>query len=230
MSSVNAKLVKVARRIATEGISKTRKNSQQGYNFRGVDEVMNAFAPILAEEGLYLRPKFSDRNVVERTSKNGGVIFYVALQGEFTFSDESGESVTVGPFYGEAMDSADKATNKAMAVAFKYAMFQTFCVPLEGVTGGDADAVTHEIQPISKASPLDGVWDSLDAEQQQFIEAQAAKVRQAFEDGGAEVAAQLIYRDLNLDNDEIMALWTRLPSNIRNQSKKFKDQITKEAA
>jgi hypothetical protein len=143
--SINAQLVAVTRRIARDGIGKTRKNAQQGYNFRGVDEVMNAFAPILADEGLYLRPRFTERDVAERVNQKGTALFYVTVRGEFDFSNETGETVTVGPFYGEAMDSGDKATNKAMATAFKYAMFQTFCVPLEGVTGGDADQDTHEV-------------------------------------------------------------------------------------
>lgn len=145
MSKINQQLVAVTRRIAKEGIGKTRKNTQQGYQFRGVDEVMNAFAPILADEGIYLRPRFTERSVVERVNTKGNPLFYVTVKGEFDFSNAEGETVTVGPFYGEAMDSADKATNKAMAVAFKYAMFQTFCVPLEGVTGGDADETTHEV-------------------------------------------------------------------------------------
>lgn len=145
MSAIHEKLVAVTRQIAQNGIGKTRDNKQQGYKFRGVDEVMNAFAPILAEHGLFIRPRFTDRNVIERVTKTGSALFYVTVQGEFDFVDEAGGSVTVGPFFGEAMDSADKATNKAMAVAFKYAMFQTFCVPLEGVTGGDADAETHEV-------------------------------------------------------------------------------------
>lgn len=145
MSAIHEKLVAVTKQIAQEGIGKTRKNAQQGYNFRGVDEVMNAFAPILAQHGLFIRPRFTERDCVERATKTGGALFYITVKGEFDFVDAGGESVTVGPFYGEAMDSADKATNKAMAVAFKYAMFQTFCVPLEGVTGGDADADTHDV-------------------------------------------------------------------------------------
>lgn len=160
MSSIHAKMVAVTKTIASEGIGKTRKNAQQGYNFRGVDEVMNAFAPILAAHGLFIRPRFTEREFIERQTKNGGALFYITVKGEFDFVDESGESVTVGPFYGEAMDSADKATNKAMAVAFKYAMFQTFCVPLEGVTGGDADEVTHEVVAVDKAA---GWIDAIDA-------------------------------------------------------------------
>lgn len=137
-------MIRITRAIAEEGIGKTRKNTQQGYNFRGVDEVMNAFAPILAKEGVFTQPHFTNREVSERTTKSGSVLYSVSVAGSFDFVAEDGSSVTVGPFFGEAMDSGDKATNKAMATAFKYAMFQTFCVPLEGVTDGDADATTHE--------------------------------------------------------------------------------------
>src|SRR5690606_19364534 len=49
---------------------------------------------------------------------------------------------------GEAMDSADKATNKAMSAAYKYAAFQTFCIPTEG--DNDADATTHEVAPLAQ--------------------------------------------------------------------------------
>lgn len=45
---------------------------------------------------------------------------------------------------GEGMDSGDKATNKAMSVAFKYACFQTFCIPTENLID-DPDADTPEL-------------------------------------------------------------------------------------
>lgn len=144
IASIYPALVRVSRAIAQDGIGKSRDNKQQGYKFRGVDEVMNAFAPLFAKEGIFIRPAFADRQIAERTTKSGSVLYSVSVSGSFDFVAEDGSSVTVGPFFGEAMDSGDKATNKAMAVAFKYAMFQTFCVPLEGVTGGDADATTHE--------------------------------------------------------------------------------------
>ncbi|MGL9724902.1 ERF family protein, partial [Sodalis sp. (in: enterobacteria)] len=44
----------------------------------------------------------------------------------------------------EAMDSGDKATNKAMSIAYKYAAFQAFCIPTEE-TAIDADAEVHEV-------------------------------------------------------------------------------------
>ena len=110
-------------------------------------------------------------------------------------------------------------------------MFQTFCVPLEGVTGGDADLQTHDVEPkIVKISPTAGVWDANPSSKSSCWGKRRAKVKAAYADGGAEIAAQLIYRDLMLTNDEIIAMWTQLPSNICNQSKKFKDQFTREEA
>jgi hypothetical protein len=57
-------------------------------------------------------------------------------------SAEDGSKHTARTF-GEAMDSGDKATNKAMSAAYKYMAFQTFAIPTEG--DNDADNHTHEI-------------------------------------------------------------------------------------
>ena len=43
------------------------------------------------------------------------------------------------------MDRSDKSTNKAMSAAFKYACFQTFCIPTEEMR--DADAESPQAQP-----------------------------------------------------------------------------------
>lgn len=218
---IHQQLVAVTRKIAAEGIGKTRKNAQQGYNFRGIDEVMNAFAPILADAGLYVHPRYTERDVAERATKSGGALFYVTVKGEFDFVNDEGEKATVGPFYGEAMDSADKATNKAMAVAFKYAMFQTFCVPLEGVTGGDADAVTHEVA--AKVKPTDGAWEAMDGESQAFLLGIGAKIGDYFE--ANDVAGALAYvQSQQLTSEETIALWTRLDSKTRSALKKEKDK------
>lgn len=129
--------------IAKDGIGKGRKNQQQGYAFRGVDEVMNALAPVLIKSKLAILPKFSNRTATERPTRNGGVSTYVTITGEFSFVSTEDGSAHVVTTIGEAMDTADKATNKAMSAAFKYAAFQAFCIPLEGM-GEDADAHTNE--------------------------------------------------------------------------------------
>lgn len=138
---VYAAICAVAGDLASEGIAKDRKNSQgSGYMFRGIDDVYNALAPLLAKHGLCILPRFLERAVEERSSKSGGTLFYVCLRGEFDFvSKADGSRHTVSTF-GEAMDSGDKATNKAMSAAYKYAAFQAFSIPTEG--DNDADAST----------------------------------------------------------------------------------------
>ena len=103
--------------MAATGIAKGRKNEQQGYKFRGIDEVFNALAPSLVRNGLVILPRMVGRTVTERTTQKGGVLFYVVVDAEFDFvATEDGSKHTVKTF-GEAMDSGDKATNKAMSAA-----------------------------------------------------------------------------------------------------------------
>lgn len=135
---------KVQAALAKTGITKDRKNTQgSGYMFRGIDDVYNAIAPLLAEHGLCILPRVLSRHCDERQSKQGGALFYVVVEAEFDFvSAEDGTKHTVKTF-GEAMDSGDKATNKAMSAAYKYAAFQAFSIPTE--SDNDADAHTHEV-------------------------------------------------------------------------------------
>jgi hypothetical protein len=139
---------KVQAALAVDGIGKARSNQQQGYNFRGIDDVYNAMAPLLAKHGLCILPRVTSRECVERTNAKGTALFYVTVAVDFDFvcaEDQSRHTVTT---YGEAMDSGDKATNKAMSAAYKYACMQAFSIPTEG--DNDADAHTHEVKAIDR--------------------------------------------------------------------------------
>lgn len=140
---VYAAIAKVMADVGTAGISKDRKNEQQGYKFRGIDDVYNALSAFLSGAGLCILPRVLRREVTERSTKNGGVLFYVVLDVEFDLvcaEDGSRHTVSV---VGEAMDSGDKATNKAMSAAYKYACMEVFCIPTEG--DNDADNKTHDV-------------------------------------------------------------------------------------
>ncbi|WP_038887922.1 ERF family protein [Cronobacter dublinensis] len=136
----------VAKEMAATGISKNRTNTQQNFKFRGIDQVYNALAPALVNHGLLILPRITERTVTERTTPKGTVLFYVVVKAEFDFVSTKDGSVHTVVTYGEAMDSGDKATNKAMSIAYKYAAFQAFCIPTEE-TAIDADAEVHHIQP-----------------------------------------------------------------------------------
>jgi hypothetical protein len=156
--NVYACIAAVSAEIAQTGISKSRKNAQQGYSFRGIDEVFNALAPLLAKHKLVILPRILTRECVERVSKSGAMQFFVVVEAEFDYVSAHDGSKHIVRTIGEAQDMADKATNKAMSAAYKYAAFQTFCIPTEG--DNDADATTPEEtvgtakKPVALGPPL----------------------------------------------------------------------------
>lgn len=134
-----------------EPVTKARRNQQQGYQFRGIDDMYNAVQPIMARHGVFCTPCAGDPTVTERKTAKGGTLFYVSLKSKFTFYAPDGshvECVTLG----EAMDSGDKATNKAMSAAYKYALMQVFCIPTEEPKDSENDTHT-DIQPRQQAAP-----------------------------------------------------------------------------
>lgn len=134
--------------LARTGIAKDRRNQQQGYQFRGIDDVYAALAPLLAKHGLCILPRVLTRTCTERNTARGGALFYTTVEAEFDFvCAEDGSKHTVKTF-GEAMDSGDKSTNKAMSAAYKYACLQAFSIPTEG--DNDADATSHE--PVARTA------------------------------------------------------------------------------
>lgn len=173
MSKVYEKISAIQGALAKVGIAKEGTNTQQNYKFRGIDQVYAALSPLLAEHGLCVLPRMVDIERSERVSikpgYNGGqpkesVLFYVTVTAEFDFvAVEDGSRHTVRT-YGEAMDSGDKATNKAMSAAYKYAAFMAFAIPTEG--DNDDDAQTHEVAYKPDAKPrekLEGPYSSMTA-------------------------------------------------------------------
>ena len=127
-----------------DAIGKTKKNLQQGFMYRGVDDVMNAINPALVKNKVFIVPEILDQTREERQSNKGNNLIYSICRIRFRFFAEDGSSVEAVTI-GEGMDSGDKATNKAMAVAFKYACFQIFCIPTEEMRDPDADS--HNVRP-----------------------------------------------------------------------------------
>ena len=119
-------------------IGKNQKNSQQGFMYRGIDVVMNTLQPLFSKYKLFAVPEVMEQTREERQTKSGSNLIYSICKIKYTFYAEDGSSVSA-VVIGEGMDSGDKATNKAMAIAFKYACFQVFCIPTEEMKDPDAD-------------------------------------------------------------------------------------------
>ena len=125
-------------------VGKSKKNSQQGFMFRGIDDVMNALAPALIKNKVFIVPEVTQEERTERTTTKGGVLFYTRLHVTYRFFTTDGSYIKASVI-GEAMDSGDKATNKAMSIAYKYAAFQVFNIPTEEMK--DPDAEVHNVAP-----------------------------------------------------------------------------------
>lgn len=147
--------------LAKTGIAKNRSNTQQNYAFRGIDDVYAALSPLLAKHGLCIMPRMVARERSERVTIKPGykpndppkesVLFYVTVEAEFDFIAASDGTMHTVRTFGEAMDSGDKATNKAMSAAYKYAALMAFAIPTEG--DNDADGTTHEVAPEPQRAP-----------------------------------------------------------------------------
>lgn len=128
-------------------ISKDKYSKEIGYKFRGIDDVMNALKPVLTKNKIFTVPQVLEQTREERVTVKGVKLRYSLLKIAFRFYTTDGsfvEAVTLG----EGMDSGDKASNKAMAIAYKYALFQVFCIPTEEMTDPDGESyeTKHETQ------------------------------------------------------------------------------------
>ena len=120
-------------------VGKTSKNAQQGFMFRGIDAVMNALSPALIKNKVFVVPEVLDQTREERQTQKGATLIYSICKMMYTFYAEDGTSVSA-VVIGEGMESGDKATNKAMSLAFKYACFQTFCIPTEEMLDSEMES------------------------------------------------------------------------------------------
>jgi ERF superfamily len=127
-----------------KSVGKDQKNIQQGFKFRGIDQFVNALYPALVKNGVFISPRCVKethelRDVVRSNGKQGADK-HVSILMEYDFFAEDGSKVTIGPIPAEGLDSGDKATNKALSAALKYALIQTFSVPTEDMAEADSDS------------------------------------------------------------------------------------------
>lgn len=127
-------------------VTKSKQNtSGQPFMYRGIDDVMNALNPAMIKNKLFVVPEVLEQTREDRQSAKGNALIYSVCKIKYTFFAEDGTNISA-VVIGEAFDSGDKATNKAMSIAFKYACFQVFCIPTEEMK--DPDSESHEVKPV----------------------------------------------------------------------------------
>lgn len=182
-------------------IGKTQKNIQQGFMFRGHDDVLNALNPLLSKHGVFCVPDVVQRLTAQRTTAKGSIMFEVDLHVRFTFYGEAGDSITAST-WGEGTDMGDKATNKAMTMAYKNVLNQAFAISTAEMRDPDADTSDHSRAtppdrrvdpetPVPKSyAELDALWGKADLDRA-WLE-QAVNVWKAQHDGSKQGALQML--------------------------------------
>ena len=177
-------------------IGKDRKNQQQNFAYRGIDDVMNELHGALADNGVFVVPEVLNEERSTGKSKSGGELYYTRLKIRFTFYAGDGSSVSA-VVIGEAMDSGDKASNKALSIGLKYAMLQVFCIPTEDEKDPDAQSPQPQAGSMKPAQkkPQPAKWTA--EEEKQLAEIFAAN----FPDGSPVFSkeAMKFFSDLRKD-------------------------------
>ena len=125
-------------------VAKSGVNQQQKFYFRGVDAVVNAASPAFRRRGVVVIPELLEKSRTSSQTKSGSTLNVVEVTVKYTFHGPVGDSVCA-VVAAEAFDSGDKATAKAMSVAFRTALLQTLALPTDEADP-DADVYDATVQ------------------------------------------------------------------------------------
>lgn len=152
----------------TKAITKSEKNQQQGFKFRGIDNVMNELHELFAKNEVFILQEVKAFSTENRPTKSGGTNTFTRATITFRYTTTDGSFVETTNV-GEAMDSGDKGMNKAMSIALKYSLLQMLLIPTEeqkdpdSVTPEDTDFKQMAMSDINRANDrnsLMSVWNS----------------------------------------------------------------------
>lgn len=137
-----------------KSIGKDQTNSHQKYKFRGIDDMYNSIYPALVKHGVFCCPQIQKAESFEIDCGEGKVAFRVLLTIAHKFYAEDGSFIEVITL-GEGIDRSDKASNKAMSAAMKYAFIELFSIPTEDIEDSDKDSpeagrTKHPITNVTK--------------------------------------------------------------------------------
>jgi hypothetical protein len=132
---------------AVRHVAKRDFNDHHRFSFRGVDAVVNAVGPALRDHGVIVVPVVQDVSYDQVATTGNKPATACRVLVDYVFYGPDGSTITT-TVAGESWDAGDKATPKAMSVAFRTALLQALALPTDEV---DPDHHTYEQ---SKPDPL----------------------------------------------------------------------------
>jgi len=159
---INAAILSVMKEVGA--IAKTERNTQQGFDYRGIDQVYNRLHPLMVEHGIFTTSEIITSERFEKPTKAGGILHVAVMKMKYTFRAADGSSVDT-EVVGEGMDSGDKASNKAMAIAHKYALCQAFMIPTQDMIDPDSESLGDETEEDATEIQMLKIQDYAEAKQ-----------------------------------------------------------------
>ena len=188
-------------------VSKNDKNDFDKYKYRGIDAVMNALSPAMVKNHVFVVPQVLESTREDRMSRKNEPLIYSVVKVKYTFYTDDGSNIEA-VVIGEALDRSDKSTNKAMSAAFKYACFQTFCIPTEEMKDSEEESL--------EAAPKEDQKQSYPKREEML-----KVIRERYPDGSKGQTALLAANKLNAVDDmtdaQAMAVYNHIMKERNNQ-------------
>lgn len=141
MPMIHEAMLAVMRSV--DAIRKDKKNTFHGYNFRGIDDVYLEMHKRMADAGVFMTSRILDERFDTRENKKGQVEATARLRIAYQFWAQDGSMVET-EVASMGADTGDKAFNKALAAAHKYALLQAFLVPCDGMDDQDGEGFEYQ--------------------------------------------------------------------------------------
>lgn len=136
-----------------QAVGKEQRNTEQGYNFRGIDAVVNAVGPAFRNHGILPIPLKSTANYRDVLTSRDKPSRECTVTVTYRFYGPAGDYIDA-EVPGESMDFGDKGTAKAMSVAYRICLLQSLCIPTD-----DVDPDAHSYERATEDQPAEPVTD-----------------------------------------------------------------------
>lgn len=149
METIYQKIGAVNKEVSA--IDKTRKNEQQNFMFRGIEDFMNELHNLFAKHGIFIIPHECEHTQVDYdyidSKGNKKVQFRTRVHMVFRFYSSEDGSFIEADGWGEAADNGDKGYNKCKSIALKYVLMQMFLVPTKDIADPDKETPAEIERP-----------------------------------------------------------------------------------
>lgn len=199
----------------TVSVTSKRTGAKYTFDYAPLEVILHSIRPVL---------------------KNNGLAFIQSVSGDALTTmllHSSGEWIESDPLPIRAMEDGPQALGSAITYGRRYGLTSMLGIVTEDDDDGNAaegnSATKSERGSGPKITPTSGIWESLSADKQTWLEDIAGRVAVLLrrnDDTGAWM--ELTEHDNQMTEDEKAGLWSRFDSTQRSRLKKACDKINKE--